>query len=309
MDLIGTPVALRRWAVASLVANMGIVVTGGLVRLTSSGLGCSTWPQCEPGSYVPTPEATGHAFIEFGNRLLTFVLVVIAVGTFLAARRARDTEGRPRRRTRALALVAALGIPAQAVIGGFSVLAGLNPWVVGLHLVLSMGLIVVCVLLVHDTRGWGPAPVTPRTRLLARAAFAVGLLVMLLGMVVTGAGPHAGDSGAARNGLELMAVARVHSLSVWALVVLTIALAVMTREQLRIRRAVWLLLGTELAQGGIGYAQYFLGLPAALVILHMLGTTVFAAALAHLWWLTREPGALDQNSSGSSAAAMNTIAR
>ncbi|MCA0306988.1 MAG: COX15/CtaA family protein [Actinobacteria bacterium] len=285
MDLVGSPAALRRWAVASLVGNMGIVVTGGLVRLTGSGLGCSTWPQCEPGSITP-PEASLHASIEFGNRLLTFVLVVLAVGTFVAAWKARDDAGAPRRRTRRLALAAALGIPAQAIIGGFSVLAGLNPWVVGLHMVVSVALIAVCTVLVHDAYGWRPAAARPLARMLARVAFWVGMASMALGVVATGAGPHAGDSDSARNGLDVVAATRVHSLSVWVVVALTIALVLLTTGAAR--RAAVLLLAVELAQGAIGYAQYLLGLPVPLVALHMLGLTVFTAALANLWWLVRD---------------------
>ena len=129
MDLVGSPAALRGWSIASLVANMGLVVTGGLVRVTGSGLGCSTWPQCEPGSYVPHGDAPLHTYIEFGNRLLTFVLVAVAIGTLIAAWRARDAAGNPVRRVRVLALLAAAGIPAQAVIGGISVLARLEWWV------------------------------------------------------------------------------------------------------------------------------------------------------------------------------------
>lgn len=291
MDLVGSPTALRRWAVASLVGNMGIVVTGGLVRVTGSGLGCPTWPQCTPGSYVPHAAADVHAYIEFGNRVLTFVLIAIAVGTFIAAWRARDESGRPRRLVRGLALAAALGIPAQAVIGGVSVLTGLNPWVVGLHLVPSVALIILSVLLVHETWPVPPEAVRPLARTVVLATSVLGVLVMLLGVVVTGAGPNSGDGGAARNGLALEAVARVHSLSVWLVVVLTVALLVLTAGAPRARRAVVLLLGVELAQGAIGYTQYFLALPAALVALHMLGTTLFAAALAHLWWLTRLPTA------------------
>jgi len=108
---------------------------------------------------------------------------------------------------------------------------------------------------------------------------------MLLGVIVTGAGPNSGDGGAARNGLDLTSIARVHSLSVWLIVALTIALLVTTTGAGR--RAVLVLFGVELVQGLIGYAQYFLALPAALVALHMLGTTLFAAALTNLWWLTR----------------------
>ncbi len=297
MDLVGSPAALRRWAVASLLGNMGIVVTGGLVRVTGSGLGCPTWPQCTPGSYVPHAEADAHVYIEFGNRTLTFVLVAIAIGTFIAAWRARDEAGRPRPFVRGLALAAALGIPAQAVIGGISVLTGLNPWVVGLHLVPSVALIVISMLLVHETWPVSPATVRPLARRLVWAVSALGVLVMLLGVVVTGAGPNSGDGGAARNGLDLTAIARVHSLSVWLVVILTVTLVVVTARTAR--RAVALLLGVELAQGAIGYAQYFLSLPPALVALHMLGTTLFAAALANLWWLTRRPSsALDDTRPG-----------
>ncbi|MGC3993815.1 MAG: COX15/CtaA family protein [Propionicimonas sp.] len=291
MDLVSSPAAMRRWALASLIGNMGIVVTGGLVRVTGSGLGCSTWPQCTPGSYVPHAESGAHAFIEFGNRTLTFVLVAIAIGTFVAAWRARDAVGSPRRDLRGLALAAALGIPAQAVIGGISVLTGLNPWVVGLHLVPSIALIVISTVLVHQAWRVVPAPVPARARLVVVATFVVGLVAMLAGMVVTGAGPNSGDGGAARNGLDLTTVARVHSLSVWVVVALTIVLLALLRRVPGARRAVQLLLVVELAQGAVGYAQYFLALPAALVALHMVGTTLFTAALTHLWWLTRTPAA------------------
>ncbi|MDQ7994115.1 MAG: COX15/CtaA family protein, partial [Propionicimonas sp.] len=195
MDLVSSPTALRRWTVASLVANMGLIVTGGLVRVTGSGLGCSTWPQCEPGSYLPHPEAGVHAVVEFGNRLLTFVLVAIAVGTFVAAWRARDETGRPRRDLRALAFVAAVGIPAQAVIGGWSVLSSLNPWVVSLHLLASVAIILVCVVLIHRAFGLEPAIVPPVVAWLARAVFGLGMLVVVLGTEVTGAGPNSGDGG------------------------------------------------------------------------------------------------------------------
>lgn len=289
MDLVGTPTALRRWAVASLLANMAIVVTGGLVRVTGSGLGCPTWPQCTPGSYVPHAAADVHAVIEFGNRMLTFVLVAIAIGTVIAAWRARDQVGRPLRLVRGLAIAAALGIPVQAVIGGVSVLTGLNPWVVGLHLVPSVALIVLSMLLVHETWPVPPVAVRPSARRLVLAVFGLGMVAMLLGVVVTGAGPNSGDGGASRNGFDLTSVARVHSLSVWLVVALTVALLVATATVPRARQAVLLLFGAELIQGGIGYAQYFLALPAALVALHMLGTTVFSAALAHVWWLTRPP--------------------
>ena len=165
MDLLTGWRSLRRWAVANLVANMVIVWTGALVRLTKSGLGCSTWPECDVGSYVPQPEAEWHAFIEFGNRTLTFVLIIIALGTAITAfRTVRE------RRIRVLTIVIGLGIGFQGVIGGITVLTELNPWVVGLHMVLSVGLIVACVTVVHDAFELRPVAVPRRLWLPAQAA-------------------------------------------------------------------------------------------------------------------------------------------
>lgn len=291
MDLVSSPTALKRWTLASLVSNMGLIVTGGLVRVTQSGLGCSTWPQCEPGSYVPHPEAGAHAFIEFGNRLLTFVLVAVAIGTLVAAWRARDSRGRPRKRLRVLALCAAAGIPAQAVIGGFSVLTGLNPWVVGAHLLPSIALIVVSVAMLHEAHALTP---DVRASILARrvalGVFVLGMVAMVLGAVVTGAGPNSGDGGAARNGLNLEVVARVHSLSVWALIAGTVVLLVLARGTVKTWRAAIVVVVVEIMQGIIGYAQYFLSLPPWLVVAHMSGTALFTAAVSHLLLVTRSPG-------------------
>lgn len=306
MDILSGQRALRNWAIASLVANMALVVTGGLVRVTGSGLGCSTWPQCEPGSYVPHGDAPLHAFIEFGNRLLTFVLVAVAIGTLVAAWRARDASGGPVRRVRGLALAAAAGIPAQAIIGGVSVLARLEWWVVGLHLLPSLALIMVCVVLLHEVIGAAPAGAPASTRYLAWGVLALGWLVMLLGIVVTGAGPNAGDADVHRSGLDLTSVARLHALAVWGVAIAVVALLWLVRRTPVLLRAASLLLGVVVLQGAVGYAQYFQAVPPLLVALHMLGTALFAAALANLWWFTRPGG---QVSSGSSAAARNTIAR
>ncbi|MGV8908907.1 MAG: COX15/CtaA family protein [Propionicimonas sp.] len=289
MDLVGTPAALRRWTLGSLIANVAIVVTGGLVRVTSSGLGCSTWPQCEPGSYVPHPDAGIHAYIEFGNRLLTFALVIVAIGTLVAAWKARDAAGRPRPLLRGLAIGVIGGILAQAVIGGVSVLVQLNPWVVGAHLLPSIALIGACVLLVHEAYDQPAVAVTVPIRRLVLAVAGLGLVAMLLGVVVTGAGPNSGDGAASRNGLDLVAAARAHSLAVWLVVVLTVLLVVWVRAHPAARRAAVLVLVVELFQGAVGYAQYFSSLPPWLVTLHMLGTALFTAALANLWWLTRSP--------------------
>lgn len=309
MDVLNGPTALRRWAVANLIGNMVIVWTGALVRLTDSGLGCSTWPQCDPGSYVPHPEAPFHAFIEFGNRLLTFALIVLALGTYLAARRAVRTGAQPRLVSR-LAFVVGLGIIGQAVVGGISVLTQLNPWVVGLHMVLSIALIVICTRIVHEVFGLAAAPVPPIPWLLTQAVFYCSLVMMYLGTVTSGSGPHAGDGAATRNGFNLADAARVHSLTMWLTVALTVTLVIVARSLPRLRRAALGVLGVAVLQGVIGYTQYLLHLPEALVLAHLVGTTLYTVAVAHLWFgVRREADEPAQNTSGSTAAARKTTAR
>lgn len=287
MDLLSTR-SLRGWTVASLVANMAIVWTGALVRLTGSGLGCPTWPECEPGSYTPTAAMGIHGVIEFANRLLTFVLVAIALATFVAAWRAWRRGEAPVRLPQ-LAFGVGVGIIAQAVIGGLSVLAQLNPWVVGLHMVASVALILVCVALVHLAYQVRPAPAPVRLAALTGVVFWLGMTVIALGVVVTGSGPHSGDGAALRSGLSPEWTAKVHAWSVWALVALTGLGLLWAWADPRLRR-LWLgLLVVELGQGAIGYVQYFTHLPVLLVLVHMIGTTVFAAWLGHVALLTRRP--------------------
>ena len=287
MDLLKSPVAMRSWAVASLVGNMTLIITGGLVRVTGSGLGCSTWPQCEPGSYIPHPEAGAHAIVEFGNRLLTFALILLAVGTFLAAWYARDDAGRPRRDLRLLAFVAAIGVPIQAVIGGFSVLTNRNPWVVSLHLLASIAMVVVCVALIHRARPISPAVVPKRVAWLSRAVFGLGMLAIVLGTVVTGSGPNSGDGGAERSGLSPELTARIHSISVWLTLLALAGLLFGARRISVVWRAGIVVAVISVLQGVVGYVQYFMGNPPALVAIHMVGTALFTAAVAHLWLISR----------------------
>lgn len=263
-------------AVANLVANIGIVVTGGAVRLTASGLGCPTWPRCSDDSYVTHPELGFHGVIEFGNRMLTWVLVVIAVGCFVAALRSGD------RRARNLSIGIALGIPAQAIIGGITVLTDLNPYVVALHFLVSMSIIAVCVVLLDHLRGPQRDAATPLLTRATWAVLAVGWVVLWLGTIVTGSGPHSGDLDSKRTGLDPQVMSHVHALAVYALVALTLAALVLTRRAGRpvLQRAVGLLLGVELLQGVIGFVQYFNDLPEVLVGLHMLGAALTSATLA-----------------------------
>jgi len=275
-----------RWilplAVTTLAVNILIVVTGGVVRLTASGLGCPTWPRCTDESFVPQGELGLHGAIEFGNRLVTFLLAAVAIATFVAALRYG------RRSVVRLAFLIGLGVPAQAAIGGVTVLTALDPWIVGFHLLVSMAMIQVAVVLLRRLReGDGPArPTVPSgVAWLVRSTFVVGWVVLYLGTVVTGSGPHAGDAGAARNGLDPVAWSQLHTDAVFLLLGLTIGSLFALRAvgaPARAVRAAQVLLGLELAQGLVGFVQYFTGLPVLLVGLHLLGSALVSAALAWL---------------------------
>ncbi|MFI2751812.1 heme A synthase [Cellulomonas sp. P22] len=276
-----------RWTrpalVANLVAQIGIVVTGGAVRLTGSGLGCSTWPQCEPGAFTPAiHEATTlHPYIEFGNRTLTGVLGIIAL---LVAVLVWGDRGRSRS-YRLLGLAPLVGVAIQAVIGGITVLLDLAPAVVALHMLVSLGLVAASTVLLvrHRTGDGAPRPVVaPWLGATGWALAALTVVVVALGVVVTGAGPHGGDDEVAyRFAVDPALAARVHALAVWAFVAVLVALLVglfRAPSPATTRRAALVLLGVTLAQGLIGYVQYFTGLPEVLVGLHMLGAGLLAAA-------------------------------
>lgn len=292
--------AIRGLAVASLVSQVGIVVTGGAVRLTGSGLGCPEWPRCTPGSLGATPEMGIHGLVEFGNRLMTFVLGAIALAT-LAAVLATLRSGRPRRDLVVPAVVLLLGIPAQAVIGGMAVWYELNPWVVMLHFMCSAALIGVATVLVRRAqRPLGELPDRLGSTWLARLALAgvvTAYLAVYLGTIVTGSGPHAGDPNSPRTGFDVASVAQLHAHAVALLVGLTVGLYAAARavgSPGRLASAVIVLLGVELAQGVVGAVQYVLGLPVLLVGLHMLGAALLVAAAVDAWlasrWLPSRPG-------------------
>lgn len=267
---------------ASLAVNILIVVSGGVVRLTGSGLGCPTWPRCTNESFVPRGELGVHAAIEFGNRLVTFLIAAVAILTFVAAWRV-GRSGVTR-----LALILAIGVPAQAVLGGVTVLVDLNPWVVAGHLLLSMamiGIAVALVLRVRRTDAPARRAVPDPVAWLVHLIFVVGWVVLYLGTVVTGSGPHAGDAAAPRNGLDPRAMSQLHVDFVMLLLGLSVAAWLVMRAvpaPPAARDAVQVLLLVELAQAVVGFVQYFTDLPVAVVTLHLLGSALVSAALTWL---------------------------
>ncbi len=265
---------------ANLLANIGIVVTGGAVRLTGSGLGCAQWPTCNDGNIVPTAEDPIHTYIEFLNRTLTFVLVIIALGTWLVVRRLDP----PRKDMSRLAFMIGLGIPAQAVIGGITVLTGLNPYTVMAHLMLSMVLIYWCAVLYHRARHLDrvvPDYAGKGTHWLARLLMTATYLTMGLGTFVTAAGPHAGDPEAGRTGFDPALLSQLHADAVFLLVGVSLTLLVLSvvLHDRSLRAAALWLVAVEVAQGVVGYTQYFTGLPELLVGMHLvLAGAIMAAA-------------------------------
>ncbi|MDN5852437.1 MAG: COX15/CtaA family protein [Actinomycetia bacterium] len=268
---------VRGLAIANLVANIGIVVTGGAVRLTGSGLGCPTWPRCTDDSLTPHAELGIYGVIEFGNRLLTYVLVAIAIATWFAILRWRPM----RRHCLLVATGIALGIPFQGVIGGITVLTDLNPWVVSLHMLLSMALIAgATVLLIWVRRPYGEAGdrIAPgAARQLVALTYIALWVTLYIGTIVTGSGPHAGDLDARRNGLDPADMSQLHADAVFVLLGLSIGCVLVFRALRLPPQAPSVFLAVALAQGLVGFVQYFTDLPVALVATHMLGAAVLVA--------------------------------
>jgi heme a synthase len=286
-----TPKEFRSICVFSLVSLSAIVITGAAVRLTGSGLGCEDWPRCNEERFIDV--SSGHAAIEFLNRVFTF-FVALAVALAAAAAWFR----RPRRRD--LVVISALivlGIPGQAVIGGFVVLTDLNPAVVQLHFVLSMVLVWLAVtMLARSTEPDGRRrmrAVLPRTEGRVRALVVWTGLALLAGTIVTGTGPHAGDERAERfEFFSVTTATRLHSVIVWITVAQAVAVMWFIRHRQRDREQLAAPLGAWIVvaalQGSLGYWQYFTGVPAGLVAAHVAGATVLWGVSAWLWWSTRK---------------------
>lgn len=271
---------VRFFAWASLGIQLLIVLTGGLVRLTASGLGCPTWPQCTEGSFVVTPEMGIHGLIEFGNRTLFFVIQIVAIITFLLIVRMR----RARRDLFVLALIPCFSIVLQAVLGGITVLTNLNPYVVGLHFLVSVVLVVLAATFVYRVyydRGERSVIVPLWYLLLATATAVLVGLAVILGIITTGSGPHAGDGGAARNGLDSELLQHLHSWPAYAATIASILLLVgaIRLGNPRLQRFTVILVAIEVAQVAVGLTQARLGLPEPLVAAHMVLACSLAAAM------------------------------
>ncbi len=290
--------------IANLVVQSGIIVTGALVRITGSGLGCPTWPQCVEGSYTPTArqEEAFHKYIEFGNRLLTFIVAAIAIAVIVAMvidTRRRRRNGLPARKGLIiLSIIPLVGTIAQAVLGGITVLTGLHPVTVSAHFLLSIALVAVSVVLVARSGDPGDQPIrylAPRVvRILAWALVSVTAIVVFLGVIVTGSGPHSGDAEVeARFSFDPRTIAWIHADTVFLFLGLLGGLIValfLFPSTGRMRRRVLLVGGIAITQAILGYVQYFTGLPELLVLLHVFGAVLVWIAVLFVPFSMRTRG-------------------
>jgi cytochrome c oxidase assembly protein subunit 15 len=264
-----------------LFAQAAIVVTGGAVRLTGSGLGCPTWPECTPGSYTPKPyqvEEQVKVWIEFGNRLLTFVLVLAAITVLVSVLAAG------RKDLRGLALGQVLGILGQGILGGITVLTGLHPATVAAHFLLSIILIAGATSLrAQRFTSLEKQEAAPLVKKIATAHLAVSFLVLFLGTLVTGSGPHAGDATAERFPFDLRTMAWIHADSVIALFGITFGLFVVHGVSAHTKKRLKIFVAIALSQGLIGYVQWYLDLPELMVGLHLVGSTLVWIAAWRVW--------------------------
>ena len=308
--LAPTPVSMRRLALAGVIADTVIMSTGAAVRLSASGLGCPDWPQCSAADVVASKNAGQtllNTWIEFGNRLLNFPLVIIAALIFVAAWRFRP-DGRRRRDLVWLGAAQPLGVVAQAVIGGIVVLTKLSPATVSVHFLVSAAVVAAAVALhmrcaaIADTSLVpGTTPIRRDLRVISAALVAVTCLMLAAGTVVTGTGPLAGDAGVPRYPLPLEGVTQFHADIGWLLAGLSIALVLVLRLSAAPRRAVragWIVLAALGSQGVVGYIQYFTHLPAGLVWVHVTGSVLVWIAVLRLFFIVRERAPLNTARTG-----------
>lgn len=270
--------SIRRAAWAMLIGQAVIILSGGIVRLTGSGLGCSDWPKCTPESLVATPEMGFHAYIEFGNRMVAIALAILGVIIFLMLWKKRNE-----RPDLFWLNVGLLGIiPVQAVVGGVSVLMKLNPWIVAGHFVPSAVAVGVAAYFVRRTYDTGVRTTQMAPGLMRLAGWGIlflTVIIVLFGVLTTGAGPHSGSAVSTRNGFDNVWITRAHAFPVWMLVVATVTSLLLARKRWSpMVKPLLVMLLVIVAQGLIGYIQYFTGVPWVLVAVHMVGLSATIAA-------------------------------
>ncbi|KQR25418.1 COX15/CtaA family protein [Microbacterium sp. Leaf151] len=280
---------VRVFAWLSFIAEVLIIGTGGAVRLTGSGLGCPTWPRCTPDSLINTPEMGIHGVIEFGNRTLTGLVGILAIAVVVLVWRMRHE----RRVLFVLSLIVLVGIVAQAIVGGITVLTGLNPFIVGFHYVASVSLVAVCAAFL--VRMYQPAGArtlaAPRWFAgLVHATTAILALTIVFGVLTTGAGPHSGDEASIRNGFDAEVLEHVHAWPGYALFALTLVVVVIAwRLRLPVRRWATALLAVELVQIAVGLYQARNGLPELAVGTHMVLAALAAATMTVVVLRLKQP--------------------
>ncbi|WP_051701518.1 COX15/CtaA family protein [Mycetocola saprophilus] len=280
---VNRPVRVFAWL--SLIFQTVLIGTGGAVRLTGSGLGCPTWPKCTPESLTSTPEMGIHGIIEFGNRTLTFVLVIIAIGAFLSVWNLRKR----RRDLFWLTFAQGMSIPLQAVLGGIVVLTGLNSYLVGAHFVISLVLVGLTTALVYRAYkgAAGPKRSAAPYRILTHIMTFLVALAAVMGILTTGSGPHAGDANVPRNGLNPEFMQHLHSWPGYLMFASTVLILIIgLRLRYPVKPVVWLLVG-QVAQIVLGIAQSRLGLPEIMVGTHMVLAGVVIALATRVMLDTR----------------------
>lgn len=302
----------RALGIGAVATQAGIGVTGSVVRVTGSGLGCSTWPQCHEGTMFPDEHAeyeTLNQWIEFGNRMLTGIVGLVAIACVLAAWRLHLETG-DRRRTLGLALAVLGGTGMQGVLGGITVRMELLWWTVAIHFLASAVLVWIAVLLLHAFGEGDAEPrwhITDTGRRLLVALVAALAVVLTAGTFVTGAGPHGGDQETPRLDVPIALLTKIHGgalvvfLGVLVLLGLTSLHGAGSRRFTRRYALLWL---AALGQGALGSVQYELGVPEPLVSLHVLGSALVVIATAALWCSARDRGAPATLTGPAAAAAL-----
>ncbi|MFJ8161522.1 heme A synthase [Streptomyces sp. NPDC096136] len=305
-----SPRVVRRAAAIAVLMSVVIVVTGGAVRLTGSGLGCDTWPKCTDDSLIVTQAQGFHGAVEFGNRMLTYVLCAAVGGVILTARSAKPW----RRSLTRLGWVQFGLVMGNAVLGGITVLTGLNPYSVAGHFLLATSLLAVTTVTWQRTREGDGAP-RPRVpgpvRKLSWALIATTLVLIAAGTVVTGSGPHAGDkSEIKRMPFDWATTAHVHAIAAWLVCALGVAMWLVLRvvdAPADTRARARDLLVVLLAQGAIGYVQFFTSLPEVLVAVHMLGSCLVWISVLRLALSLRERSAETVGTPERDAARLSAV--